>query len=265
MKTLADIEKALGSIPFTIAGNRFLTFDRVESILNAGENSLTWIRSGKTPKVRGAFIICGPEYIIQPELLEDKCFIVVDRPDLAFTRVVKNLFPFNMITGISPYALVAPETRIGKNVIIREFCSIGFEGFGYIRNEFGAWENMAHLGYVDIGDDVEIYNFTNIDRGTLGATKIGRGTKIDHYCHIGHNVVIGEDTIIVARVVLCGSSIIGNNCWIGAGALIRESVTVGDNVCVGMGAVVVKDVAPGVVVAGNPAKEIKGQSKQEAM
>ena len=255
-KTIGDIEQGLGIIQAVVIGNRNLTFDSVKPIFEADDHSLTWIRSGRTPPINGAFIICSKTYFPDPELLKTKCFIKVDKPEVAFMRLTKNLFPTAPITGISPYALISPNTRIGHNATIREFTSIGFEGLGHIMNEYGELENMAHLGYVEIGDNVEIANFVNIDCGTLSATRIGNGSKIDHHVHISHNVTIGRNTIIVAHVVLCGSCTIGDNCWIGAGALIRESIVIGNNVCVGMGAVVVRDIPDGETWAGNPARKL---------
>ena len=61
----------------------------------------------------------------------------------------------------------------------------------------------------------EIYPFANVDRGTLGKVRIGRGTKIDHYVHVGHNCTVGQNTIVTAGVVMCGGSHIGDNVWIG--------------------------------------------------
>jgi len=106
---------------------------------------------------------------------------------------------------------------------------------------------------VIIEDDVEIRANVNIDRGNLGDTVIGAGTKIDCLTHIAHNVQIGKNCIIVCLVCIAGSAQIGDNSWIAPGAIIRNKIKVGKNVVVGMGAVVTKDVEDDITVVGNPA------------
>jgi len=162
----------------------------------------------------------------------------------------------NIDKGTIIYAnvIINDGVVIGKNVIIYPNCAIGFDGFGHYKGEDGAFHNFPHYGNAIIGDDVEIFPFTNIDRGTLGNTVIGKGTKIDHHCHIGHNVKIGEKCIITAGVIIAGSATIGDNVWIGINSSIRDGVKIGNEVFIGMGSVVVKDVPKGIVVYGNPAK-----------
>lgn len=96
-----------------------------------------------------------------------------------------------------------------------------------------------------------------MDRGTVNDTNIGNGVKIDHMCHIGHNSIIGDGSIITANVTLCGSTRIGKNVWIGAGSKILNKVTVGNNAYIGLGTIVIKDVPENAVVVGNPGKIIR--------
>ena len=135
--------------------------------------------------------------------------------------------------------------------------TIGFDGFGYEKNEEGGWESFPHYGRVVIGDNVEIKANVNIDRGNLGDTVIEAGTKIDCLTHIAHNAHIGRNCIIVCLVCIAGSAKIGDNSWIAPGAIIRNKIRVGKNVVVGMGAVVTKDVEDGVTVIGNPARRFE--------
>jgi UDP-3-O-[3-hydroxymyristoyl] glucosamine N-acyltransferase len=113
---------------------------------------------------------------------------------------------------------------------------------------------MLHIGKVIIEDNVEIFPYTNVDRGTLSETKIGKETVVDRFCHIAHNSVIGRRTIITANVTLCGSCRVGNNCFIGVGSAIKDKVEVGDNSVIGIGSVVTKNVPPNEIWFGNPAK-----------
>jgi len=241
-----------------------------------------------------SIIICHKNFTPSQELLKKKCFIKVEDPSLLFLKLVKVFYkekyefphiihPSSSInpkaklgsnvhvgefaiigeaeigdnTVIKPFSIVHNNVIIGKNVLISEYCNIGGEGFSHISNETGHPENFLHIGKVIIEDDVEIFPYTNIDRATLSVTKIGKHTKIDHFCHIGHNSSVGEDTIITAKVVMCGGSTIGNKCWIGVGSIIKDSVKVGNGVLIGMGSSVTKSVPDNQTWLGSPARPIK--------
>lgn len=158
---------------------------------------------------------------------------------------------------IHPSINIPDWVKLGKNVTIHENCTIGTEGFGFVRDENNIWIHIPHIGRVVIGDDVEIFTGTNIDRGTVKDTVIGKGTKIDHHCHIGHNVQIGDNCLITAKVLIGGSTKIGNNVWIGPNSTILNKITIGDNVYIGSQTNVIKSVPDGVEIVGNPARIIK--------
>lgn len=192
------------------------------------------------------------------EPIQEKTIIEVDNPRLWFIRVANRFFPPKEQTDIHPTAIINHScVKMGKNVKIGPGCTIGFDGFGYEKNENGEYEKFPHYGRVIIGDDVEICANVNIDRGALGDTVIGSGTKIDSLAHIAHNVEIGKNCIIVCLTCLAGGAKIGDGAWVAPLAGVREGIEVGENALVGMGAIVIKDVAPEDVVAGVPAKSIK--------
>ena len=146
---------------------------------------------------------------------------------------------------------------IGQRVRIGAGARIGFDGFGYEKNEGGAWEHFPHIGGVNIGDDVDIGKNTCIDRGTLGDTVIGDGTKIDNLVHVAHNVEIGRNCMIIALTCIGGGVIIGDDSYVGIGSSIRDQVKIGEKTFIGMGAVVVKNVEDNVTVVGNPARRFE--------
>jgi len=158
---------------------------------------------------------------------------------------------------IHAFTVIKDNSVIGKNVIIRESCLIGGCGFGFVRDHDGSLERMPHIGRVVIEDHVELFPYVNVDRGALDETRIKKGTKIDHYSHIGHNCLVGEYCLITAGTVLCGGSSIGARSWAGVGSIIKEKVSVDDDVTIGLGAVVVKNVEKGTIVAGVPARPLK--------
>ncbi len=144
------------------------------------------------------------------------------------------------------YATIqAIRQPIGNNVTIHDHVCIGGQGFLYARDAEGRRHHFPHLGMVVIGNDVEIFPFTKIDRGTLDDTIIGNGVNIDHHVHIGHNAVVGDDTVILSHAAIGGNAVIGRRCIIGMGALIKDRVTIGDDVTVDMGSVVKTDVPSG--------------------
>lgn len=239
------------------------------------------------------FVICR-RLRVGEDLLRRKCLIQVDNPQLSFLRLMKNILrkPRLLTSFIHPTAVVSEQAklgaqvyigeyavvgnctigsgsivkshsvihdhvRVGSNVLISEHCNIGGEGFGHIRNESDRLENMPHIGSVVLEDDVEIFPFTNIDRATLSTTFVGRGTKIDHYCHIGHNTVIGEDTVITPNVTTLGGCKIGDNCWLGAGTMLRDRVILSNRVTTGMGSMVTKNVPEGETWVGAPARPLE--------
>lgn len=152
-------------------------------------------------------------------------------------------------------------THPGKNCKIKPGAVIGYEGFGFERHPDGTPFRIPHIGKVVIGDNVEIGANTVIARGTVGDTIIGNNVKIDDCVFIAHNCQIGENTLVIAGAVICGSVTIGKNCWIGAGCRIKEKVTIGDGAIIGIGAVVIKDVPAGATVAGMKAQSLETMQK----
>jgi UDP-3-O-[3-hydroxymyristoyl] glucosamine N-acyltransferase len=113
---------------------------------------------------------------------------------------------------------------------------------------------IPQLGNVVVGDEVEIGACTTIDRGTIGDTVIGDGTKIDNHVQIGHNVRIGKNCIICAMSGIAGSSVVEDGVTVSAQAGITDHVRVGKGATLGGRAGVTNDVLPGAVVSGFPAR-----------
>lgn len=201
---------------------------------------------------KAGVIICSGPYIKARRL------IVVSNPRLWFIRVVREFFQPRAPPGIHLSAEINHEcVEIGKNVRIGPNCSIGFEGLGFEVAGDGQYERFPHIGKVIIGDHVEIGANTCIDRGALEDTVIGEGTKIDNLVHVAHNVRIGKNCLIVALTCIGGGVVIEDGTYVGIGAGIRNQITIGEGALIGMGAVVVKDVDPGDIVIGNPAKPMR--------
>lgn len=163
------------------------------------------------------------------------------------------------IRSLSEKKIEPPKIKIGNNTFICSTSKIGNEGFGFEPDETGQLIYFPHFMGVEIGENVRIGSYSCIDRGNLKNTKIGNGTKIDNLVHIGHNVEVGENCLIVAGSIICGSVKINDNCFIGANSVIKEHLEIGKNSKVGMGSVVTKNIPPNEIWAGNPAKKIENK------
>ena len=146
---------------------------------------------------------------------------------------------------------VLERCLIGNRVMIHSGSVIGSDGFGFAPDG-AVYHKVPHVGIVQIDDDVEIGACNTIDRATLGKTWICRGVKTDNLVHVAHNVVIGEDTIIVAQVGISGTVHIGSQVIIGGQVGISDHVEIGDRVMIGSQSGVAKSISTGEMVSGTP-------------
>jgi len=150
-----------------------------------------------------------------------------------------------------PNVSIYPGTIIGKRVILHSGVVIGADGFGYVKD---GKKNVKipQTGSVEIEDDVEIGANTTVDRATFGRTIIHRGVKIDNLVQVAHNVVIGEDSILVAQVGVAGSTQIGSNVTLAGQVGVADHVKIGDNVMIGAQSGVAQDLPGDQAYLGTP-------------
>ena len=153
---------------------------------------------------------------------------------------------------VYPNVSIYPGTVIGKRVILHSGTVVGSDGFAYVK-EGKKNLKIPQVGTVEIEDDVEVGSNTSIDRAALGKTIIRRGVKIDNLVQVAHNVVIGEDSIIVAQVGISGSTKIGSNVTLAGQVGLVGHIEVGDNVMVGAQSGVANDLASNQAYTGSPA------------
>lgn len=147
---------------------------------------------------------------------------------------------------------VREKCLIGNRVIMQPGAVIGSDGFGFAPDG-SRYFKIPQVGHVVIEDDVEIGSCTCVDRGTLGVTRIGRGTKIDNLVQIAHNVQIGEDTVMAAHVGIAGSAVVGNHCTFGGQSAAAGHIRVGDNVTLAGRGGISNNAADNQTLAGVPA------------
>jgi UDP-3-O-[3-hydroxymyristoyl] glucosamine N-acyltransferase len=157
-----------------------------------------------------------------------------------------------------PRVTLYPGARLGKRVVLHAGAVIGADGFGYVFGEGKQWK-FPQVGTVEIEDDVEIGVNAAIDRGALGATRIGADVKIDNLVQVGHNVSIGEHTVIAGQAAIGGSSVIGNNVVLAGQVGIDDHCLIQDGAVVGAQAGVTsgKTIRSGQTVWGLPARPIE--------
>ena len=171
------------------------------------------------------------------------------------------IFPFVYIgeecelgddTIIYPSATIYDRVKIGKRCVIHAGARIGVDGYGFVWHE-GKYVKIPQIGTVIIEDDVEIFANTCVARGTLGATRIGAGTKIDNLTHVAHNCVFGKHCAITALVGFAGSVTFKDHVSVGGMAGFNGHITLGENTVVMGKAGVTKDIPDNSVISGFPA------------
>jgi UDP-3-O-[3-hydroxymyristoyl] glucosamine N-acyltransferase len=163
-------------------------------------------------------------------------------------------------TVLWPHVVIYPGTILGSRIVVHAGTVLGSDGFGYVRDAAsGAYEAFPQVGRLVIEDDVELGTLCTVDRGALGETVIGRGTKLDNQVHVAHNVRIGRNVVIAAQTGIAGSSVVED------GAVIAGQVGIADHVRIGSGAILGaqcgvptgKEIrGPGVLFWGTPARPI---------
>jgi UDP-3-O-[3-hydroxymyristoyl] glucosamine N-acyltransferase len=166
---------------------------------------------------------------------------------------------------IHPNVFIEDGCTIGSNTILHFGVCIGADGFGYVRDGARGFVKFPQIGTVTIGDEVEIGAHTCVDRGALGETRIGSGTKIDNLVQIAHNVQIGERVVIASQTGISGSTVIEDDCVIGG------QVGFGDHATVKTGAIIGSQagVLPGKIVRegvwwGTPVQPLDEYKRQNA-
>jgi len=152
-----------------------------------------------------------------------------------------------------PRVVLYARTQIGNRVFIHAGSVIGSDGFGYVFDQ-GTHRKVPQIGNVIIHDDVEIGANVTVDRGALGSTVIGKGTKIDNLVQIAHNVVIGEHSILVAQVGVAGSTKLGSYVTLAGQVGLAGHLKIGNQVTVAAQSGVMNHIPDGEKWLGTPAQ-----------
>lgn len=224
----------------------------------------------------GKDVAIGPYVVIGPKTK------IGDKTKIMASCVIGGQVEIGENCLIYPGCLIADHIKIRNRVILQQGAVLGSDGFAYVtqkesnleRRIRGCWdlveESNPHLKIPQIGtvileDDVEVGSCATIDRATMGATTIGRGSKIDNLVMIAHNCKLGEETLVVAQVAIAGSCVVGDRAVIAGQAGIVDHMEIGKDAIVQGKSGVMKDVAAGAVVAGSPATNTRDHMMQLAL
>jgi UDP-3-O-[3-hydroxymyristoyl] glucosamine N-acyltransferase len=164
---------------------------------------------------------------------------------------------------IHPHATLYDGVEVGERCIVHSGARLGSDGFGYVP-EGGVLRKVPHVGGCRLEADVEVGANTTIDRGSIGDTVVGAGTKIDNLVQIGHNCRIGRGVIIVSQAGISGSTRIGDGAVLGGQSGFQGHIEVGAGARVGAQAGVTASVAAGETVSGYPARPHREAMRAQA-
>jgi UDP-3-O-[3-hydroxymyristoyl] glucosamine N-acyltransferase len=233
--------------------NPQVAFIRIFELLHPAPKPSAYLqKSGISPDARiGENFVCSNDAAISHFVTIGNDVCIGERTVIYPGAVIGNGVKIGDDAIIYPNAVILDRCVIGHRVIIHAGAVIGSDGFGFAPDG-EAYCKIPHRGIVQIDDDVEIGANNTIDRATFGKTWIQKGVKTDNLIHIAHNVVIGENTLLVAQVGISGSTKIGKHCILAGQAGISGHLTIEDNVTVGPQCGVARDIASGEIVSGSP-------------
>ena len=209
---------------------------------SAGISSNTYI---------GKNFLCGKDISIAPSTVVQNNVTLGDRVIIHPNVVVGDNVVIGNDVKIYPNVTILERCRIGNRVIIHAGTVIGSDGFGFAPDG-ESYFKIPQIGIVQIDDDVEIGANNAIDRASFGKTRICKGVKTDNLVHIAHNVMVGENSVIVGQVGISGSVTIGKHAILAGQAGIAGHITLGDNVTIGPQAGVAASVQSDQVMSGSP-------------
>ena len=225
----------------------------------------------KVDSPRYAFALCAQalrpprQGSVHPSAFVDPSAKIGQRVQIGARAVIESDVVLGHDVSIEAGAVVHAGVQIGSHVVVQSGAVLGATGFGYVRDpRTGEYLLFPQQGTLVIEDNVEIGANTTIDRGALGETRIGQGTKIDNLVHIGHNCRIGRNVVIAAQVGISGS------CVVEDGAILAGQVGISDHCHIGRGVILGGQAGvyrgksvegPGEMFAGTPAKPLREHMK----
>jgi len=206
----------------------------------------------------GADVTVGPFAVVGAEVR------LLDRVVVGAGVVIGDGSTIGEDTVLMPRVVLYPGTRVGARCLIHAGVVLGGDGFGFATTA-GAHRKVPQLGRVVVEDDVEIGANTTVDRGTLGETRIGRGTKIDNLVMVAHGVVVGPHSLLAGQAGIAGSTRLGSHVTMAGQSGAAGHLRLGDRVVVAAKSAVFADVPDRAFVAGTPAVDHRSWKRSLAL
>ena len=254
--------RPVGSVSFVVAANPKLAFAQIAAVLHP--------QKSYSPEIHQSAVI-APSARIGSDVFIGAFTGVGDNSQIGSgTQLMARAKIGDKVSigkncVLHPNVFVEDGCIIGNDVVLHAGVVIGSDGFGYVKDNLNNYIKFPQIGSVVIEDSVEIGANSCIDRGALGVTRIGEGTKIDNLVQVGHNVDIGKRCVIAAQTGISGSVVIEDDCVIGG------QVGFGDHVRVQSGAVIGSQagILPGKIVRpgvwwGTPIQPLGEYKRQNA-
>lgn len=207
----------------------------------------------------GANASIGPGVVIDENVqIGENCTLLAHVVIYRGAKIGSNFFAHAHVS-------VREYCEIGNNVLLHNGVVVGSDGFGFAKDDQGRWYKILQSGKVVIEDDVEIQANSCVDRASLGETRIRRGTKIDNLVQVGHNCVVGEDSLLCSQVGLAGSTEIGKNVILAGQVGVAGHCKIGDGAIATAQTGIPNDVEAGKLVSGYPAIDNKNWLRSVAV
>ena len=263
-KIAADHGFAPGAVLVTKEQSDLFTCHRIivaDPYLAYAKASVLFLPESKSPGIHptalvdesavvGEGVYIGPKVVIGPSV------VIGSRTAIGANTVIEGYCDIGEDCQLDSSVVIYQNVQLGRRCSIAAGVVLGSSGFGYAP-EGKSWRKIHQLGGVLVGDDVDIGANSTIDCGTLGDTVIGHRVKLDNMIHIAHNVSVGDDTIMAARVGIAGSATIGKRCQIGGRCSIVGHITIVDDTVLHALAFVTKSITkPGHFSSAVPAQPV---------
>ncbi len=222
-------------------------------------------RPGISPDARiGRDVSLGSDPAIGPFAVVGDGAVLGDRVTVGAGSVVGEGCSIGDDTVLVARVVLYPGTRVGARCTLHAGVVLGSDGFGYATSR-GRHRKVPQVGRVVVEDDVEIGANTTVDRGTLGDTVVGRGTKLDNLVMVAHGVRVGPDCLLAAQSGIAGSTELGRGVSFAGQSGAAGHLRIGDGAAVGAKSAVLEDVPDGAFVAGIPAVDHRTWKRSQAV
>jgi UDP-3-O-[3-hydroxymyristoyl] glucosamine N-acyltransferase len=254
---LADPKAELKGLPLLVVQNPYWGFARTTGWLHP-EPEVAWVGEPIHPTAQvaadarlapgvtlGARTVVGPRCVLHPGVhIGEDCVLGED---------------CELFSGVVLYR----KTKLGARVRIHANTVLGSDGYGYVLVD-GRHEKVPQVGWVEVGDDVEIGACTTVDRGALGPTRIGAGSKVDNLVQLAHNVQVGKHCLVISQTGISGSTSLGDYVTLAGKVGVVGHIHIGSRSLVGGNSVVAKSLPEGSFVTGFLARPHKEWVESQA-